>query len=266
MSAGQPSETPKSNEIQPAPWLASTEGTVWSSGPLAGLCSVLSGGLLAWLLVQAVHPVFTNEEAADAFGALPVKLQWELDRNNSIFVLALLGGFAGVGLAVGEGRCRKSWSTALAAGAACGATGAAFGGLAGYLGLIAFQFYQPRPDLTDLAKTIRVYGVIFAMLGGGVGLAAGIFLGRRFRTAINCLVAGLLAGILAAITYPVIVAILMPGAITKVLIPIGAGERLLWFGLIAGLLGVIIPSVARERRNPSSPSKQSGSNSEQKSP
>jgi hypothetical protein len=164
-------------------------------------------------------------------------------------VLALLGGLAGAGLAAGEAVCRRSWKTAMAAGLACVAVGVVLGGLGGYLGLITFRYYQDpeHAQLTDLARAIRVYGVALATLGGGVGLGAGVFLGRRITTAANCLVAGLLAGVLSAICYPVLVAMLIPGAVTKVLIPIGPAERLLWFGLTTGLLGLIIPSVAGKR-------------------
>jgi hypothetical protein len=56
---------------------------------------------------------------------------------------------------------------------------------------------------------------------------------------------GLLAGFLASITYPLIVAALLPAAMTTVLIPLEISERILWFSLYTGLLGLIVPSVIR---------------------
>jgi hypothetical protein len=120
-----------------------------------------------------------------------------------------------------------------------------FGGLGGYLGHRAFEYYKSEHDLTDLDKAIRINVVMFAALGLGVGLGAGVILGGRFGSVVKRLSAGVLAGVLAGIVYPTIVAALMPRALTSVLIPLDAGELLLWIGLATGLLGVIIPAVAR---------------------
>jgi hypothetical protein len=85
---------------------------------------------------------------------------------------------------------------------------------------------------------------MLAMLGGGIGLAAGVFVWRSTRAAGRGLVGGLLAGVLASILYPTAVAMLMPGAMTSVLIPLGLCERVLWFGLFTGCVATIVPSVA----------------------
>lgn len=245
MSAAHISDTAANNLNQPDPRLTLAQGTGWQSGPLAGICFLLASGLLAWLLVHAVHPVFATTEGADEFGFLPPAVQSRLDRNNAMFVLGLLGGLTGVGLAVSEVRHRPSWRTTLTAVVWCGAVGAVFGGLAGYVGHRAFEFYKADRDLDDLGKAIRVQCVTLAWEGAGAGLGAGVFLGRSFRLAIRCCLGGLLAGILAGIVYPTIVAALMPGAMTTVLIPLEVRERVLWFSLFSTALGAIIPSVAR---------------------
>jgi hypothetical protein len=70
---------------------------------------------------------------------------------------------------------------------------------------------------------------------------------------------GLLAGLLAAMVFPILAASLvtlaaefgaaglMPDANTELIIPKGAVIRLLWLGLTAGLLGLTIPGLAAKR-------------------
>jgi len=245
MSSVPSSQNPANEQTQDHERVAAAEATAWKGGVMAGLFWGLLAGMLAWLVVQAVHPVFWTTEGVDEVGFLPLDVQWKLDRNNAMFVAALLGGLTGAGLAVSEVLGRQSWRTALAAGAASACVAALLGGLAGYLGHHVFELYKSHAQITDLEKAIRVHGVMFATLGCGVGLGAGISLGRSIRIAVFYVLGGLLAGVLAGITYPMIVAMLMPGAMTTVLIPQEIGERLLWFGLFAGLVGAIIPSVAR---------------------
>jgi hypothetical protein len=215
---------------------------------LAGLLFGLLGGLLAWLVIEAGHPLFAiPEELLVDRMTIPDALQRPVNRNNTMAALAMLGGAAAVALSVGEGLCRRSWGTALAGGVACAVLGAAFGCLAGYLGFIGLEHYQSRPDLTELAKTLRVQGGMLAALGGGVGLVLGALLARRLVSTIQCLLAGLLAGALAGMAYPMISAALMPGVITEVVVPIFTPERLLWTCLFSGLLGLTVPAIARKR-------------------
>ncbi|MCI0676142.1 MAG: hypothetical protein L0Y42_10260 [Phycisphaerales bacterium] len=240
-AASDASQTDKS-EIQ-APTSDSADGA-WSSRPLMGLCCALVAGLAAWLVVHAAHPVFATTEGADEWGFLPLDVQWRLDRNNSMFVLGLVGGLVGLALAIGEGLARRSPRVMLEGGAACGALGLVAGGLAGYLGHRAFEQVRANAEINDLNKAIYVNAVFFATLGAGVGLGLGFILTRRPRVTVKCLIAGLLAGGLASVIYPVIVAALLPAAMTSVLLPLETGERLLWFGLLTGLLGIFIPVMA----------------------
>jgi hypothetical protein len=208
----------------------------------------LLGGLLAWLAIEASHPLFAiPEELVAGKMNIPDALQRPVNRDNTMSVLAIVGGAAAAALSVGEGLYRGSWRTALAGGAACAVLGAAAGCLAGYLGFTALEHFQPRPDLTELAKTLRVQGTMLATLGGGVGLGLGALLARRLVATMQCLVAGLLAGALAGMAYPMICAAFMPAVITEAVVPIFGANRLLWIGLFTGLVGVTIPAIARKR-------------------
>lgn len=247
MSEGQSPDTSTTDEAQRDPQVVEARRSPWKSGPCAGLLFGLLGGLLAWLIIEAGHPLFAlSEEVVTTQMTVPDELQRPVDRNNTMAALAILGGAAAAALAVGEGLCRKSWLASLVGGAACTLVGAAFGCLAGYVGFIGLEHYEPRPDLSDLVKTLRVQGAMLGALGGGVGLGLGIFLARRLAAVIQCLVAGLLAGALAGIAYPMLAAVFLPGVITEVVVPICAKERLLWIAIFTGLVGVTIPGIARK--------------------
>lgn len=231
-------------ESQPAV----AERTVWKSGPVIGLLFGLLGGLLAWAVVHAAYPFFVvPDEALAGRMTVPDELQRPVDRNNAMAALAVLGAASAVALSAGEGLCRRSLQAALIGGAVCGLIVAAIGCAAGYLGFIGMEYYQSRPDLTELAKTLRVQSAMLGAIGGGVGLVLAVLLARRLLAAILCLVAGILAGAIAGMAYPMICAVLMPNVITEVVIPLRAPERLLWTLLFAGLVGLAVPANARQR-------------------
>jgi hypothetical protein len=248
MSAQPPREAPPADESRSDARVKEPAPSPWKGGPLAGLLFGLLGGLLAYLLIQAFHPLFAiPDEVTANMMTVPDELQRPVDRNNAMAALAILGGAAAAALSVGEGLCRRSWLTVLAAGAACTLLGAAVGCLAGYLGFIGLEHYQSRADLTNLVKTLRVQSAMLGALGAGVGLGLGAFAARRFGAAIQGLIAGLLAGGLAGMVYPVICAAFMPGVITEVVVPIWTTERLVWIGLFTGLVGVTIPAIVRKK-------------------
>ena len=171
--------------------------SAWKYRPVFGFASALSAGLFAWFVVQMVYPVFATTKGADEWGFLPRDVQWTLDRNNSIFVLALLGGVSAAGIAVGEGLFRKSWQSVLTIAGICATIGLLLGGLAGFLGHLTFEFLKQKQEFADLNKAIAVYAVMFTVDAGSIGLVCGAFLGGSYRMAVRCLIAGMLAGLLA---------------------------------------------------------------------
>lgn len=244
MTAGT-HEEPRDRSDEP---VATTREGNWKSSPIMGLVFALVTGLLIYFILSQYHPVFMREEARDGFGNMPPKIQAELDWKNATFVFGLLGGLIAAGIAVAEGFARKSIVTIIVFGVLCAVGGAAAGAGAGFLGNKIFQYYQGRPDVVDLNAAIRVYVAIFAMVGAGVGLVTGIFLGRNLGTATNCFFGGLLAGVGAGFAYPVICALAIPQTDTNVLIPIGTADLLLWCCLTAGLIGLVIPALASKKK------------------
>jgi hypothetical protein len=214
------------------------------------LCSAVLGGLVAWALVQSIHPVFEQKDAEDQYGFLPADVQWEVDRNNAMLVLAMLGGWAAAGVAVGQGLCGRPWLGTVLAGIACAMLGSAAGVLAGYVGLNVFHAIGSSSEVSDLSRAMLVNGVMFVTLGGGVGLGVGAFFERSLRAVVRSIFAGLLAGVMGGFAYPVLVALLLPSALTNVLIPTEAAERLLWFGIASGMLGLVLPAASGLRAIP----------------
>jgi hypothetical protein len=200
----------------------------------------LSAGLLTWLFVQTLHPVFWTDVGRDEVGFLPVAVQWRLDRNNTMLVLALMGGLTGIAIAISECAGRASSKLILIAAARCGATGALFGALAGYLGHRTFEFYRANAEVSDLSKAILFNGIMLATMGGGVGFGAGIFVWQSPRAASEGFVRGMLAGVLAGFTYLLVAALFLPGAMTTVLLPQEVVTRILWFGLATGFVGAMV--------------------------
>jgi hypothetical protein len=253
----------------------------WQSGPLIGCISTLAAGAVVLVFLRTLHPVFWTNEGRDDVGLYLPDVQWRLDRNNSMLLVGLLGALTAAALAIGEGIVRRSriaqiwkarradrlaigegivrrwWSQTLKTAATCAAVSLLIGGLGGYLGHRMFEYLKSQRDLDELIKTTLVSGTMLAVTGGGVGLATGKFLEGSTAAAIRGALGGLLAGLLASIIYPLIVAALLPNAMTSVLLPLEISERVLWLGLATGLQGLIIPTVVRRsarlsKANPSS--------------
>ena len=118
--------------------------------------------------------------------------------------------------------------------------GALLGCVAGGLGQIVTELIRYNASLSPLVKTLLGQATMMVILGAGVGGAYGAF-AKQDRTLGPSLAQGLLAGLMVAFVYPVVIAILHPAANTSVLIPKEPGARLLWIALAAILMGVMIP-------------------------
>jgi hypothetical protein len=260
MSAEQPLDAPGAGVAPAGQESVPPRGGTLASGPWTGIFSALLGGAVVWWLVQAYDPVFgLPEEMSQLNMYSPAEklrerdaAQKVADLHNAMAALGLFGMLVGGALALGEGVARRSLKTALAGTVLCASVGALFGSLAGLLGHFAYLYYLPVQDVSDLAKTIRVQVVMLGVLGGGAGLGLGM-LGASRRSVLTCLPAGVLGGVLAGMLYPFLTANFLPVAFTELVIPRGAGNRLLWIGLTAGLLGLTIPGLSLRRGPRKSP-------------
>lgn len=224
-------------------------------GPWLGLVATVFGGVLAWLLLEWIHPVFT---APEKYAILPApvppelsvemeQVAWRLHLGNATVVLAIVGAFLGGFMGLGEGVAQRSARSAVLGLAGCAAIAAVFGASAGVLGHFIFQweYYSGKEGL--IGWTIAMQAAMLATLGLGAGLAVGLLLGRQRLLVASCSVAGVLAGVLAGLLFPYLASRYLPVAASEIVIPEGGPARLLWIALTAGLLGLIVPGMTFSR-------------------
>jgi hypothetical protein len=207
--------------------------------------AVLVAGALTWLLVHAFHPVFWSTQGMDDVGFLPVAVQWRLDSANASLVLAVWGGLIAIALALVQPATPDSLKGRLALAAKAGGMGALWGALAGFLGHLVFEYSKRLPEVSDLAKAISFNGVMLGILGAGVGLTGGLLFGPVRRSAAEGLARGALAGVLTSLIHLFALAVFVPAAMTSVLLPLEAVDRLLWFGLFSVLFGTLVAIPVR---------------------
>jgi hypothetical protein len=216
------------------------------------LSAALLAGAIAWGVVEQVHPAFdVPKEYHIANLGAPVE-KWvayraaanRVDGMNAMLDLAILGGLVAAALALAGGTARRPASR-LAIAAPLGALGGAAGGLIGSVVHVTWLLTAAQPDVIHTAGQ---QVAALAALGLGVGLAFGCAQ-RAVRTALP---AGLLAGTLAGTVYPIAVSLLLPATGTESLIPGDRPSRLLYIGVTAALLGLIVP-IARKPQQADSP-------------
>ncbi len=226
-----------------------------ASGWITGVTFALAGACLAWGLLLTLPPVFsvpptefgpfeqpTAEQAARLReGAARASL------GNAVLALAWTGALLAGFMAVGEGVARRSARAALLGLAGCALIGALFGSLAGWAGHSVSQLIRTSPQLvSNLPRIVVVQMTIWAVLGGGVGLALGCLTGCA-RNGFVLLLGGVLAGAFAGMIYPITAAYLMPTFQTEQMIPQAGAGALLWLGTAAFFLGVVLPEMKTRR-------------------
>jgi hypothetical protein len=209
------------------------------------------GGLLAWGLLLAFHPIFKSTgvmpEAPPAEVAKAEAAQQTATLYNAILVLGWSGALIAGAMAVGEGWARRSCKMACWGFVGCALAGAFFGGVAGWIGHAVYQYARPPGQAAiDLEGTVVVQMTMLAVLGGGIGLTLGSLTGQA-GTTVTRLLGGVLAGVFAGMLCPVGTAYLMPVVQTEHIVPEAAGGALLWLGLTGFLLGLIIPGMKMRR-------------------
>jgi hypothetical protein len=205
---------------------------------------ILLAGLLAWGYLQFRQPYFTvpeqyhirslgeSQERWTAFHAQ----QQRVDRLNAPLDFAVLGGLLSLAFAMTRSACCSLPVRVCAAVP----VGMLLGGAAGFLGCIAHQTLTPYEMYPTVADTVKVQSILLGLFGAGVGSAAGLF-HRPPKTVLQCAVAGLVAGILAGMMFPLIASFVLPAANVQPLIPPQPVPQLLWLGFSCILLGLIVP-------------------------
>ena len=221
----------------------------WSGGPLAGLVLALIGGTVAWGLVHFA-PVFTvpAEFHIPNLGAAPERfealeaVQAGVARRNAMVDLGLFGAVLGVMVALGQAIERGSFKPPLAALP----IGAAGGCAAAWIGSIVHTTLDAGA-LADLADTVMIHAVTCGVLGLCLGAAVAMF--STGKAVLAASVVGMAGGAMAGALYSISMSVLLPVERADQLVPGGVISRMLWIGVFAGSLGLLIPWTLGQRNN-----------------
>jgi len=210
----------------------------------------LVAAAIVWCALQVVHPIFlVPQKYHAAMGDSPEvfaanrRAQDGVERAHAMLYVGGLGLLLAGLIGAREGMLRRSWLVPVIA-VPLGAAGGALGGL---LGCLVYEYLRAHVGQADLIHTVAAQFLLGAPLGLGVGLGVGLAtrtMGGFFKSAFG----GLAAGALAAALYPIVVSIVLPAASTDDLFPAEQANRALWLGLLAGLIGLLVPIASRKRK------------------
>jgi hypothetical protein len=242
--------------------LPAAPGSSWNVR-LAAFGSALLAGAIVWGIVQGVHPLFRvpKEFEAPSIGMAPeVYLanrraqEWN-DRRHAMVYVGLLGALVGAGLGAARlaALSRPRWPVLIVA--VSGAIGGALGGLAGSR---TQEYIAEHVGQAELLHTVFAQGATWLPLGAALGL--GLWLASQRgksqpgeywpgKSPLHELAAGLAAGLIAAVAYPITVSVLTPAASTDHLLPVDRGSQALWLLLAAGVFGLVLPLADRPCRH-----------------
>jgi hypothetical protein len=215
--------------------------------PLESLILTLIAGAIVWGSIHFAHPLFRVPKEFDIpnIGAPPelhVAFRREknkLERWHAAIYLGCLGLLIGAALGLREGHRRRSWLPPLLA-APLGAVGGAIGGV---LGCLVYE--RLGPNVGELGPTITAQLLAAIPLGLGIGLGLGLTM-KSIGAVTKVALAGVAAGVLAGVIYSIAVSLLLPEASTDALLPAEASTRLLWLGILAGMIGLVIPLAGKQ--------------------
>jgi hypothetical protein len=243
-----PSATPASG----ADGTASPGGT---AGPLVMGGAGLLAGAAAWLVLELSYPWFSvSQELLDRIPLSfpPAHLleefaaaQQRVNLMNASAAGLLMGVLAGALFALAQvaaGGSRRSYLH-VALGILCGGAVGAVAGLTCQLVLVRL-LHATEPLTAALICQI----VFWALLGGGVGAAAGIAAARRDRV-LGLAIQGVLAGAVFGLIYAPVAAFVFAVDDAERLVPASLANRTVWAVLGMSVVGLLLGSVSRRRRH-----------------
>lgn len=225
-----------------------------AGGMCAFLAAGLVGGALAWAVVQHFDEPFPRPAIASR-NPSPEQLAAvrRAEFGNVAFVFAVFGAIVSAGFVVTEGIARKRPVFAALGLLVAAGLGGAFGAGAGAAVKIAYEY--PLPDSWDdwirnpnfpfqMVKTMAVHGIGWGIVGLGIGLGLALPTGRA-RVFFRAPFAALIGGMISALVYGFVVALLFKTAQTDLMVPRGTWNRLAWFLVTAGLMGLVVGGLGK---------------------
>jgi len=213
----------------------------------------LVAGSITWGFIHTQDPFFKVAERYHIRGLGESDERWNayleqqsrVDFMNAALVIGILGGALGLTFAV----CRPTrvsihWRLLM---------GIVFGMLVGVVAGVAGDSIQQHfagSRQLSVVESAYINATLFGLLGLGLGAIAGGMGGFGWAI-LDRAVAGLIAGAIAGILYPVVGFVALDSANIEAFIPRMTMTRLLWLGMGTGFLGLLIPSSVSEN-NPTS--------------
>ena len=222
----------------------------WQGISLAAIVSVA-----VWGTLEAIMPVYVVQDDMQMSGNDVTQEQMQEQRDTSVLyrtrnamislsmlAFTLASTIAALELFIRGEQLRAIWSGLLG-----GLIAAVIASGAGAVGATLLDSLA-MPD-HRLVKTMIVQSGMLSTMGLAIGLGISLAFFRK-QLLLTCTGGCMLGGLLAAFAFPIVASVLLPDLNTEELMP-GAGiGRLLWAGLAAGLIGVTVTGLGKERSQP----------------
>lgn len=198
----------------------------------SGLALALSvvAALAAYGVLRAQYPFMVVSSDFDigmgASNEARLALSSETDKVNRInatIVMTIGGGLLGLVLAIAASAC-CGLATRVLAGVVWGSV---LGAMVGWLAATAIPTIVPRTSIPSLTNVGAAHGLLFGLLGVGLGLMVGGFTKNSQQTISQVIKSGL-AGLAGGFAYAVIVGFVAPGEMASQLVPANSIAQLLW--------------------------------------
>jgi len=230
---------------------------------LMNLVAVAIAGFAAWMLVENYREYF--QPAKEFIASLPPageRLSGDQERTlgaerdraanwNTALSICCYGACMGLMLGIVGGMVRGS-STGVLFGAVLGiALGGLMGAVGGYTEYIVAARTESMESLNSTLKAVIVHSVAWLLAASGIAVSAAVASGQT-RKFVDFALACFGVGVLAALCYAPMAAILFADENSEGAIPTGSWNRLVWFMFPAVLTGVAVSWVS-SKNEPSHP-------------
>lgn len=221
------------------------------------LVAGLAAGALAWAILLHFDQPFKMPQV-QGMNSSPEELAQSrrAEFGNIAFVFAVFGALIGAAFAAAEGLARKRPGF-IALGLLLGATlGGGFGAMGGAMVKIVFEYPVPEsmhglmrdPNFPfDMIKTMLMHAIGWGITGLGIGLGLGLTTWRA-KVIVQAPFAAVVGGAISALVYGFVVALLVKTAQTDLMVPHPGWNRLGWFLMTAGLMGLVVGGLGKSRR------------------
>ncbi|MEO2016845.1 MAG: hypothetical protein ABGZ53_21015 [Fuerstiella sp.] len=167
--------------------------------------------------------------------------------NNTALSLSLIGLLVAGCLGCGAGFARKSRSLSIIGLLTGIVLGSGLGAVGGLASTWTEDALMGSEKVDQMVRTIAMHAAGWAVIGIAVGLSVG--LPNQASRSLKFVGAAVSAGVLSAALFTIGAAVIFSGENADLPVPDGTGNRLLWTGLCAVAMAIMIGLVANNTTN-----------------